>query len=59
MNKDFFKINEKIKLLDILKILDISKDELELENHKYVSFPDKIFSPSPNSFIRYMSFGGL
>ena len=31
MNKDFFKINHKINLLDILDILDISKDDLFLK----------------------------
>ena len=28
MNKEFFKINHKINLLDILDILDLSKDDI-------------------------------
>ena len=31
MNKDFFKIDHKISLLDILEVLDISKDDLVLK----------------------------
>ena len=43
MNKDFFKIENKINLLDILKILDISKDEIVTEKDNVVLYPEKIF----------------
>ena len=43
MNKDFFKIDHKINLLDILKILNLSKDDLFSENGHVALFPEKIF----------------
>ena len=43
MNKDFFKIYNKINLFDILKILDISKDDIVSEKDKIVLFPEKIY----------------
>ena len=43
MNKDFFKIHNKINLFDILKILDISKDDIVSEKDKIVLFPEKIY----------------
>ena len=43
MNKDFFKITDKINLLDILKILEISKNDLVIEKDSFVLFPEKIF----------------
>ena len=42
MNKDFFKIDHKITLLDILKVLNISEDDLSFENN-YVLFPENIY----------------
>ncbi len=43
MNKNFFKINQKINLLDILKILKISNEDFCLEkNNKNIS-PKKIY----------------
>ena len=43
MNKDFFKITDKINLLDILKILEISKNDLVIEKDSFVLFPEKIY----------------
>ena len=43
MNKDFFKIDHKISLLDILEILDISKDDLVIKKDNSVSNPEKIY----------------
>ena len=43
MNKDFFKIDHKITLLDILKVLNISEDDLSFENNNYVLFPENIY----------------
>ena len=46
MNKDFFKIDHKITLLDILKVLNISEDDLAFENNNYVLFPENIYDSS-------------
>ena len=43
MNKDFFKIEHKISLLDILEVLDISKDDLVIKKDNSVSNPEKIY----------------
>ena len=43
MNKDFFKIDYKISLLDILEVLDISKDDLVIEKDSFVLHPEKIY----------------
>ncbi len=43
MNKDFFKINSKISLLDILEILGISKNELVFEKDNFELSPEKIY----------------
>jgi len=43
MNKEFFKINHKINLLDIIDILDVSKDEIVFEKEKPVVHPEKIY----------------
>ncbi len=43
MNKDFFKIDYKITLLDIIKILDVSKNDLSFEIDDFVLYPDKIY----------------
>jgi len=43
MNKDFFKIDHKISLLDILEILDISKDDLFIKNDNLILHPEKIY----------------
>ena len=39
MNKDFFKIDHKISLLDILEVLDISKDELVIKDNFFDQQP--------------------
>ena len=43
MNKDFFKIDNKINLLDILKILNISKNDIVSEKDNIVLYPEKIY----------------
>ena len=43
MNKDFFKIYNKINLCDILKILNISKDDLAYKKDNIAFFPEKIY----------------
>ena len=43
MNKDFFKIDHKITLLDILQALNISIDDLAFEKKNNVLFPEKIY----------------
>ena len=43
MNKDFFKIDHKISLLDILEVLDISKDDLVIKKDNFVLHPEKIY----------------
>ena len=43
MNKDFFKINYKINLLDILKVLEISINDVVFDKDDDVLFPEKIF----------------
>ena len=43
MNKDFFKIDHQISLLDILEVLDISKDDLVIKNDDFVLQPEKIY----------------
>ena len=43
MNKEFFKIDHKISLLDILEVLDISKDELVIKKDNFVLNPEKIY----------------
>ena len=43
MNKDFFKIDHKINLLDILEVLDISKDDLVIKKDNFVLHPEKIY----------------
>ena len=43
MNKDFFKINNKISLFDILKTLNISKEDLVSQKDNVVLFPEKIY----------------
>ena len=43
MNKDFFKIDYKITLLDIIEILDVSKNDLSFEIDDFVLYPDKIY----------------
>ncbi|OUW59412.1 MAG: hypothetical protein CBD59_00870 [Alphaproteobacteria bacterium TMED199] len=42
MDKEFFKINHKINLLDILHILDISKDEIVFKKENLDVHPEKI-----------------
>ena len=43
MNKDFFKIDQKINLLDILEVLGLSKDNVFCEIDKAVFQPEKIY----------------
>ncbi len=43
MNKEFFKIDHNINLLDILNILNISKDDLVFEKDNFVLYPEKIY----------------
>ncbi len=43
MNKEFFKINHKINILDILDILDLSKDDISLKRGNHVVHPEKIY----------------
>ena len=43
MNKDFFKIDHKISLLEILEVLDISKDDVVLKKDNFVLHPEKIY----------------
>ena len=43
MNKDFFKIDHKISLLEILEVLDISKDDVFLKKDNFVLHPEKIY----------------
>ena len=43
MNKEFFKINHKINLLDIIDILGISKDEIVFEKENLVVHLEKIY----------------
>ena len=43
MNKDFFKIDYKITLLDIIEILDVSSSDLSFEIDDFVLYPDKIY----------------
>ena len=43
MNKKFFKIDHKISLLDILEVLDLSKDDLVNKKDNYVIHPEKIY----------------
>ena len=43
MNKKFFKIDHKISLLDILEVLDLSKDDLVIKNDNFVLQPEKIY----------------
>ena len=43
MNKEFFKINHKINLLDILDILNISKDQIFYKKENFVVHLEKIY----------------
>ena len=43
MNKDFFKIDHKINLLDILNTLNISKADLVFEKDNFVPYPEKVY----------------
>ena len=43
MNKDFFKIDHKVTLSDILEILEVSKNDLSFEIDNLVLYPDKIY----------------
>ena len=43
MNKDFFKIDHQITLLDILRVFNISIDDFLLENNNYVLSPEIIY----------------
>ena len=42
MNKDFFKISNKISLLDILKVLDVSKEYFNSQQN-IVVFPEEVY----------------
>jgi len=43
MNKDFFKIDHKITLLDIIEILGVSRNDLSFEIDNFALCPDKIY----------------
>ena len=43
MNKNFFKIDHKINLLDVLEILDISVEKLDFTNENFDINPEKIY----------------
>ena len=43
MNKDFFKIDHKITLLDIIEILGVPRKDLSFEIDNFVLNPDKIY----------------
>ena len=53
MNKDFFKIESKINLLDILDILEISKDDFFSETDNSVLHPEKIYV---EDFVSFKNF---
>ena len=50
MNKEFFKINHKINLLDILDILNISKDQIFYKKENFVVHLEKIYIEDLVSF---------
>jgi len=43
MNKDFFKIDHKISLLDVLEVLDISIDDVVIKKDNFFFDPEKIY----------------
>ena len=43
MNKEFFKINHKINLLDILDVLALSKDDVFFKRENHVVDLEKIY----------------
>ena len=43
MNKDFFKVDPKISLLDVLEALNISKDDLVIKKDNFILHPENIY----------------
>ena len=54
MNKEFFKFNYNINLLDILDILNVSKDDIDFKRW-IIGFRDEIIVESPSDFVKDMS----